>query len=121
MTFERKEFDELLEERFETLREQRRPELERDLRVAAASDKLTGTPEWDFYLNETQEIISENRRIVKDCDAVLLGPEVKQEVLLAAKVARAEAMGAIAALERAQAIPKRLIEQGKQSKRVLSA
>jgi hypothetical protein len=120
MTFTREEHEKLLERRLRESGEQRRPQLERDLRAGAAAENLTGTPEWDFYLNKLEEISAEAREVVSHCDTVLLGPEVKQDMLLGAKVARAGAMGMLAALERASALPKQIVEQAKQSKKVLS-
>ena len=121
MTFEKRDHDELLKRRLREEAEHRRPELERDLRAGAAMESLTGTPEWDFYLNKIKEIEAEARNMLERCDATLLGPEVNQDALLAAKVARAGAMGAVAALERAAALPKQIVEQAKQSKKALSA
>ena len=120
MSFEREEHDELLERRLLDGQEQRRPQLERSLMAGAAMENLTGSADWDFFLNGLAEMIAAARAVVKNCDSTLRGPVVNHDALLSAKLERAEAAGMLTALEYASGLPKQIIERAKQSREALA-
>ena len=121
MTFEREEHDNLLERQLAELATRQRAHFDRQVKAGAAMERMTGSAEWDFFLNQLEAIKSEAEEALRRADDVLLGLEVDPQELMKAKLARAGAMGMVAAIERAQRLPKQIMEEGAASKKALSA
>lgn len=119
MTFDRREHEDLLERQLADLATRQHVHFDRQVKAGAAMERLTGSAEWDFFLNQLEAIKSEAEEALKRADDVLLGLEVDPQELMKAKLARAGAMGMMAAIERAQRLPKEIMEDGAKAKKAL--
>ena len=114
MTFERADYDSLLERDLSQRRKEAAPMIARTLQAAVAAEHLTGTPEWDYFLSLVQarrdQLVSEREH---HAQAALDGTSSAREGHLR-DYHRASA--GLEALDFVLTIPRKVIEEGQKAR-----
>jgi hypothetical protein len=120
--FNAEDYAEHLKQKLKGHAKRRAPELRRQVQAATAMQNLTGSSEWNGFLNLVEGMRQEALAMRDAAEQHLQAPDVVDVAdLMRAKIARSSAVAVVEALDRVVAIPKQLLEEGKVAKRALDA
>lgn len=116
-SYERKQLRKAMEVKLREKSRERAPELRQIAQAAVSMDKLTHTPEWDFYLQIVQDTIDELGGMIQTLqDRSLSSPSFESHEMASMKARTLEVLAQKRALEQVLGLPKQIMEKGKDAK-----
>ena len=118
--WEREDYDKLVEEKKKEKLNGNRPNLEYLVQAEVKQANLTGDPDWDRFLEYLQSALDNLKARDAQLTAELRSPStVDPNVIMGIKIAMADTVGQITAVESILALPKSIKELGEKARLAL--